>query len=59
MLHGAGGRAMGDARGETAYAETVLRRHVLHPFAKPHFLKAAEFWYRRVVDRVENWQARG
>ena len=51
-------RAMGDPRGETAYAETALRRHVLHPFAKPHFLKAADLWYRTVVDRLENHQAR-
>lgn len=51
-------RAMGDARGQTAYADTVLRRDVLHPFAKPHFLKAADLWYRQVVDRLENAQAR-
>ena len=51
-------RALGDPRGATAYADTVLRRDVLHPFAKPHFLKAADIWYRQVVDRVENAKAR-
>lgn len=51
-------RAMGDARGQTAYADTVLRRHALHPFAKPHFLKAADVWYRQVVDRIETARGR-
>lgn len=46
-------RAMGDARGETAYAHTTLGRHVLHPFGKPHFLHAADAWYRGWVDRWE------
>ncbi len=54
----AGFRAMGDARGETAYAETALRRDILHPFVRPHFLKAADIWYRQVVDRMENRRAR-
>lgn len=48
-------RAMGDARGETAYAGTSLSRHFLHPFRKPHFLHAADAWYRGWVDR---WEAR-
>lgn len=51
-------RATGDARGQTAYAATALRRSLLHPFARPHFLKAADLWYRHVVDRVENARAR-
>jgi len=51
-------RAMGDARGQTAYADTRLRRDVLHPFTRPHFLKAADIWYRQVIDRVENARAR-
>ncbi|WP_199221287.1 FAD-binding oxidoreductase [Maritimibacter sp. 55A14] len=46
-------RALGDPRGETAYAATALRRHVLHPFARPHFLKAADLWYRFAVDAAE------
>jgi len=51
-------RAMGDARGATAYAATRLVRHPLHPFEKPHFLKAADLWYRTVVDTRERWQGR-
>jgi len=51
-------RALGDPRGATAYADTSLRRDVLHPFAKPHFLKAADIWYREVVDRLDNAKAR-
>ena len=51
-------RAVGDPKGETAYCETRLKRHLLHPFTKPHFLKAADIWYRKVVDRLENYHAR-
>ena len=51
-------QAMGDPRGETAYARTRLTRHVLHPFRKPYFLQAADAWYRTWVDRSETWAAR-
>src|SRR6056297_2059553 len=51
-------RALGDPRGETAYANTLFKKHFLHQFEKPHFLKAADVYYRHWVDRVENWQAR-
>ena len=51
-------RAMGDARGQTAYADTHLSRHWLHPFRRPYFLRAADLWYRQVVDRRENRQGR-
>ncbi|MRU14502.1 FAD-binding oxidoreductase [Roseovarius sp. A21] len=51
-------QAMGDARGQTAYADTHLTRHVLHPFEWPHFLKAADVYYRNWVDRMENRAAR-
>lgn len=54
----AGYLAAGDARAETAYARTHLPRHLLHVFDTPHFLKAADLWYRYWVDRVEGWQAR-
>lgn len=51
-------RALGDDRGETAYAQTALKTSLLHPFEKPHFLHAADLWYRHWVDRRENRQAR-
>ncbi len=51
-------RAVGDPQGETAYCETRLKRHLLHPFTKPHFLNAADIWYRQVVDRLDNYHAR-
>jgi glycine/D-amino acid oxidase-like deaminating enzyme len=51
-------QAMDDARGETAYSATPLRPSWLHPAQKPYFLAAADMWYRQVVDRKENWQAR-
>lgn len=47
-------RAIGDARGQTAYADTRLTRHWLHPTGRPHFLRAADLWYRHVVDRRES-----
>lgn len=53
----AGYQAVGDARGATAYGATPLSRHWLHPGERPHFLRAANLWYRQVVDRVEDWQA--
>lgn len=51
-------QALGDERGKTAYSNTALKPSWLHPFSKPHFLHAANFWYRNWVDRVEGWQAR-
>ncbi|GAB4294378.1 MAG: FAD-dependent oxidoreductase [Roseovarius sp.] len=51
-------RALGDARGHTAYADTTLRRHPLHPFRRPYFLWAADLWYRQVIDRIEARQGR-
>lgn len=46
-------QAMGDPRGETAYSRTALTRHWLHPFRRPHFLQAADRWYRGWVDPWE------
>ncbi|MGR3501900.1 NAD(P)/FAD-dependent oxidoreductase [Pseudaestuariivita sp.] len=51
-------RALGDPRGETAYAETTLRTSWLHPGGRPWFLQAANLWYRMVVDRAQNLAAR-
>jgi glycine/D-amino acid oxidase-like deaminating enzyme len=51
-------RALGDPRGATAYANTRLRRHPLHPVPTPHFLRAADLWYRHWVDRIETWRGR-
>lgn len=50
-------QALGDPRGQTAYAATHLTRHALHPFSKPYFLYLADLWYRGVVDRMENRRA--
>lgn len=46
-------RAMNDPRGATAYADTRLTRHWLHPLRRPHFLHAADLWYRGWVDQRE------
>jgi glycine/D-amino acid oxidase-like deaminating enzyme len=51
-------RAAGAQGGDTAYGDTGLRASWLHPFPKPHFLKAADLWYRLWVDRQESRQAR-
>ena len=51
-------RAMGDSRGETGYSQTHLARHWMHPGTRPHFLHAANAWYRTAVDWSENRQSR-
>ena len=51
-------RMVGDPRDDTAYASTALKTHWLHPGARPHFLKLADFWYRNWVDRVERFHGR-
>ena len=51
-------RALGDARGDTAYASTPLRPSWLHPTGRPHFLKTADLWYRQWVDRRESFLGR-
>lgn len=50
-------RALGDKRGQTAYASVPMKTHWLHPGAKPHFLIVADFWYRNWVDR-RDWRQR-
>lgn len=50
--------AVGDARGETAYAWTGLRSRWFHWGGRPHFLKAADLWYRHWVDPAESRAAR-
>ena len=51
-------RAVNDARGETGYAQTALTRHWMHPGHRPHFLHAANMWYRTAVDWSENLRSR-
>ncbi len=51
-------RALGDPRGDTAYARTTLRPSPLHPFSKPYFLALADLWYRTVVDTRESRRGR-
>ncbi len=51
-------QAMGDSRGTTAYSETALAPNWLHPGGRPHFLQAANLWYRSYVDWTENRQGR-
>ncbi len=51
-------QALGDARGQTAYTGTRLKRSVLHPGTTPHFLKAADFWYQNWIDWRDHRQGR-
>ena len=51
-------RALGDPRGETAYAGTTLRTSWMYPGGDPHFLKAADIWYHWAVDPAQNIRAR-
>lgn len=50
--------AMGDSRGATGYSRTALTRHWMHPGTTPHFLQAANLWYRTAVDWSENRKSR-
>jgi glycine/D-amino acid oxidase-like deaminating enzyme len=50
--------ALGDPRGETAYAKTRLRPRWFHPTSTPYFLRPADWWYRGWVDRTETSSAR-
>ncbi len=51
-------QALGLPEGDTHYSATTLQRHWMHPTNRPHFLQAANAWYRTYVDRMENWEAR-
>ena len=51
-------QALGDPRGATAYSQTRFRPSLLHPFQRPHFLRAADVWYRNWIDPQENRAAR-
>ena len=50
-------RALGDPRGDTAYANTRFQPRWFHAGGKPHFLHAADQWYRHYVDRQETRRA--
>lgn len=51
-------RALGDPRAETAYSKTPFATSWMHHGGRPHFLQAADRWYRHVVDRIEAYQGR-
>lgn len=51
-------RALDDPGGETAYAGTKLGTRPFHVGGAPHFLRAADLWYRLVVDPRQDAAAR-
>ena len=51
-------RALGDPEGDTSFAKTALRPSLMHAGGTPHFLKAANAWYRGWVDGAETRAAR-
>ncbi len=51
-------QALGDPRGATAYSGTTLATRPFHGTGAPHFLQAADLWYRHVVDHRQNLAAR-
>lgn len=51
-------QAMGLAEGETAYSAPRLTARWFYRGARPHFLSAADLWYRHVVDWRENRESR-
>ncbi|MEN0039993.1 MAG: FAD-binding oxidoreductase [Pseudomonadota bacterium] len=46
-------RALGDPKGDTAYAKTRLVSRFYHTGSKPWFLQIASPWWNQVVDRWE------
>lgn len=50
-------RALGDARGATAFAETRFETRPYHNGGYPWFMQVASPWWRHVVDRIETRQA--
>ena len=51
-------QAVGSPEGETGYSQTKLQPRWFHPGGRPHFLQAAEVWYKNWVDHAENRAAR-
>ena len=47
-------QALGDPRGETAYSYTNFKTKPFHIFETPYFLSIADFWYRNVIDKLQN-----
>lgn len=51
-------QALGDPRGDTAYSRTRLGTRWFYRGGAPHFLRAADVWYRHAVDPREDRAAR-
>lgn len=51
-------QALGDARRETVFARLPLTSRWFHPGGQPHFLTAADMWFRHVVDRKDRLRMR-
>ena len=51
-------QAVGDPSAETAFSRTRLDPRWFHTGGKPHFLQAANLWYKNYVDGAENRAAR-
>ncbi|MEM8755612.1 MAG: FAD-binding oxidoreductase, partial [Pseudomonadota bacterium] len=51
-------RALGDPRGETAFAKTALETRPYHIGGAPWFMPIASAWWSNVVDRGQMRAAR-
>ena len=47
-------QALDDPRGQTGYSSTHFKTKPFHIFQRPYFLTVADFWYRNVIDRLQN-----
>ena len=47
-------QALDDPRGKTGYSSTHFKTKPFHIFQRPYFLTVADFWYRNVIDRLQN-----
>ena len=47
-------QALNDPRGKTGYSNTNLKTNPFHIFSRPYFLSFVDFWYRNVIDRLQD-----
>lgn len=52
-------QALGDSRCETVFSRMPLTARWFHPGGRPHFLTAADLWFRHAVDRRDRMRLRG
>ena len=47
-------QALYDPRGKTGYSNTNFKTNPFHILSQPYFLSFVDFWYRNVIDRLQD-----